>query len=339
MVIQELVPQEVNRRARLVPGLVVAVIAMAIGVAVHHVFAQVSPLLSALGLGIVLANIGIVPEQLLTRLDPGLTFAGRRFLRAGIVLLGLQIVMSDIFGLGLSLLVLVVVIVVLGILLSLAIGAVLGVPLNQRILIACGFSICGAAAIAGTSEVIEAEEEDVAAGIALVALFGTAMIVIVPTLGKLIGLSDTQTGMWAGGSIHEVAQVVAVGGSISGAALTTAVLIKLARVMMLAPVATVLGIWHRRHAATTDERPPILPLFVVGFIAMALIRTTGQVPAAIVHIAATGELWLLAAAMFSIGCGCRFASMRALGWRPLALGAVSTASVAAISLVGVVALY
>lgn len=339
MALEELAPHAVTDRFRLVPGIVVALVAVAIGVGIQQFASNVSPLLSALVLGIALANVGIVPAPMWSRLRPGFTYAGRRFLRAGIVLLGLQIVMGDILGLGLGLIVLVIAIVTFGILITLGIGALLGVPLNQRILIACGFSICGAAAIAGTSEVIEAEEEDVAAGIALVALFGTAMIVIVPTLASLIGLSDKQTGMWAGGSIHEVAQVVAVGGSVSSAALTTAVLIKLARVMMLAPVATVLGIWHRRSAATAAARPPILPLFVAGFIAMALLRTTGIVPGVVVDVAKTGQLWLLAAAMFSIGCGCQFSSMKALGWRPLVLGLLSTMTVATISLIGVVALY
>lgn len=322
-----------------VPGIVVSLGAVAVAVVVHRLFAGVSPLLSALVLGIVLANSGLVPARTWSRLAPGFAFSARRFLRAGIVLLGLQIVLGDILGLGVGMLVLVVAIVVLGITITLGLGALLGVPVDQRILIACGFSICGAAAIAGTSEVIEADDDDVAAGVALVALFGTAMIVLVPLVGPMLGLSDLQTGMWAGGSIHEVAQVVAVGGSIGGAALTVAVLIKLARVMMLAPVAAALGVWHRRQSPTTAARPPIVPLFVAAFIAMALIRTTGVLPNGVVHTAATAQLWLLAAAMFAIGCGCRFGTLRSLGWRPVALGALSTATVAAISYAGIVALY
>ncbi|MEO6472942.1 MAG: putative sulfate exporter family transporter [Aeromicrobium sp.] len=337
MVIQE-VARSRAARSRLGPGLVTILIAISFAVGLGALLPAISPLLSALVLGIVFANIGVMPPALWSRMLPGFEFAARRFLRAGIVLLGLQIVLGDIAGLGIGVLALVVAIVGTGIVVTLILGARLGVPTNQRVLIACGFSICGAAAIAGTSEVIEADEEDVAAGIALVAIFGTAMIVIIPLLARLLGLSDTQTGMWAGGSIHEVAQVVAVGGQISGAALTVAVLIKLARVLMLAPVAAGLGIWHRRQAIAATH-PPVFPLFVAGFVAMALVRTTGRVPVEVVSVASGVQLWLLAAAMFAIGCGCKFANMRRLGWRPVALGALSTLTVAIVSYSGIVLLY
>lgn len=325
---------------RRLPGVLVAFGAVAVGVGLQKVFVNVSPLLTALILGIVLANSGLVPAARWKYLEPGFALASRRFLRVGIVVLGMQIVLRDVIGLGAGILGLVLAVVVLGILSTLGLGALLRVPTDLRILIACGFSICGAAAMAGTSEVIEADEEDVAAGIALVALFGTAMIGIIPALGALLGLDDRQTGMWAGGSIHEVAQVVAVGGSIGGTALTVAVLVKLARVMMLAPVAAALAVWHRRRSPGKGAagRPPILPLFVVGFIAMALVRATGVVPLGAVHIASTVQLWFLASAMFAIGCGCSIATMRRLGWRSIALGALSTAAVATISLTGIVAL-
>ncbi len=103
MALEELAPHAVTDRFRLVPGIVVALVAVAIGVGIQQFASNVSPLLSALVLGIALANVGIVPAPMWSRLRPGFTYAGRRFLRAGIVLLGLQIVMGDILGHGLRL--------------------------------------------------------------------------------------------------------------------------------------------------------------------------------------------------------------------------------------------
>ncbi len=326
-------------RTTALPGHVLIAAAVVACVTLHHLLGGPSPLLTALVVGAAIANSGLVPAALWARMTPAFAFASRHLLRAGIVLLGLQIVLEDVLDLGTGMLALVVVIVVGGIASTLVVGRALRVPLNQRLLIACGFSICGAAAIAGTSDVIEAEEEDIAASIALVALFGTAMIIVIPVAGPMLGLSDLQTGMWAGGSIHEVAQVVAAGGSMGGAALSVAILVKLARVMMLAPVAATLGVWHRRQSPAAASRPKLVPLFVLGFLAMALVRSTGQVPDGVVHTAGTAQLWLLSAAMFAIGCGCRFGSMRRLGWRPVALGALSTLTVAAISYAGIVLLY
>nr|WP_241665961.1 putative sulfate exporter family transporter [Prescottella subtropica] len=314
-----------------VPGLVVCALATALAVGVNRLLPTVSPLLIAIVLGAAAANVTALPETL----KPGLTIASKKLLRVGIALLGLQLVLDDILGLGWGVIVMVVVIVTAGITGTMFVGKLLGLSWTQRLLIACGFSICGAAAVAAVDGVTDAEEEDVLTAVALVVLFGTLMIPLLPLLATAFGLSDTEAGMWAGGSVHEVAQVIAVGGALGGTALAMAVVVKLARVVMLAPVMAVIGLQQRRRTGTTGTRPPLVPLFVVAFLVCAAVRTTGVLPDAVLTTAGIAQTALLTAAMFALGTGVRVATIRKVGPRPLVLAAISTAWVGAIALTGV----
>lgn len=322
----------------LVPGLVVCALAVVICLGLGRLLPMVSPLLMAIVLGAVLSNVVRLPQIV----KPGLTFSARRLLRLGVVLLGLQLLLSDIAGLGAGMIAVVIAVVAGGILASVLAGHLLGLSPSQSLLIACGFSICGAAAVAALDSVIEADEEEVVTAVALVVVFGTLMIPLVPLAGHVMGLSTAELGLWAGSSIHEVAQVVAAGGAIGGSALGLAVVVKLARVLMLAPVMATVSLRQRRAVVpvtrgvgVTGERPPVVPLFVVGFIAMAVLRSTGVVPTAVLDGARLAQTALLAAAMFALGCGVNLAALRRVGPRPVVLAVISTMIVAAISLTGV----
>jgi uncharacterized integral membrane protein (TIGR00698 family) len=328
-----------QRTRSIVPGLALAGAAAAASFALSTVVHGLSALLVAIVLGIAFRNVVRLPERVESALAPGLMVASRRVLRIGIVVLGLQLVLGDILRLGPGMILVVVAIVVVGILVSLLLGRLLGISPTQRLLIACGFSICGAAAVAAVDGVIETEDdEEVVVAIALVVLFGTLMIPLIPLAGSALGLGQLQTGLWAGGSIHEVAQVVAAGSAIGGAGLAAAVVVKLARVLMLAPVLAVISVSRRRALKGMDaggKRPPIVPLFVVGFMAMVLLRSTGIVPASVVAAASGVQTALLAAAMFALGAGVRISMFRRVGVKPFVLAAGSTAVVTSVALVGV----
>lgn len=327
------------RTRSIVPGLALAGVAAAASFALTTVVHGLSALLVAIVLGIAFRNLVRLPERVEAALAPGLAVASRRVLRIGIVLLGLQLVLGDILRLGPGMILVVVAIVTVGILSSLLLGRVLGISPTQRLLIACGFSICGAAAVAAVDGVIETEDdEEVVVAVALVVLFGTLMIPVLPLAASVLGLGQLQAGLWAGGSIHEVAQVVAAGSAIGGAGLAAAVVVKLARVLMLAPVLAVISVSRRRALKRLDaggKRPPIVPLFVVGFMAMVLLRSTGIVPASVVSVASGVETALLAAAMFALGAGVRIATFRRVGVKPFVLAVGSTVVVASVALVGV----
>lgn len=316
-----------------VPGLALCGLGTVLALAVGRLLPTVSPLLVAILFGAVLVNLGRVTP----RYAPGLSVASTTFLRAGIAILGLQVALGDILGLGWPVLVVVVSVVVLGLVGTMVIGSLMGLGWTQRVLIACGFSICGAAAVAAVDGVLDAPEEEVATAIALVVVFGTLMIPIVPLASTALGMPDAAAGAWAGGSIHEVAQVVAAGGAIGGSALAVAVTVKLARVLLLAPVVTVLGLTARRRSGSTPgaRRPPLVPLFIMVFLVCVLVRSTGVLPSAVLDGAGVAQTILLTAAMFALGTGVRVATLRSVGARPFVLAAVSTVWVAGIALVGV----
>ena len=226
-----------------------------------------------------------------------------------------------------------------GILGTLALGRALGVDRGLTLLVACGFSICGAAAVAaaaGVTDPDEEHEENTITAVALVVLCGTLMIAAVPAVAALLQLDTETGGLWAGASIHEVAQVVAAGGALGGAALTLAVIVKLARVLMLAPVMAVLSLQQRRRGAGDGKRPPLVPLFVLGFLAMVLLRSLAPLPESVLEPASLLQTGLLAAAMFALGTGVKVRNLLQVGPRPLALAGLSTVLVAAIALGGVI---
>ncbi|MFF8893198.1 YeiH family protein [Brevibacterium casei] len=337
-----------HRILPLLPGLGLAALAAAIAWPLSALAPVVSPLLVAIVLGIVLGNA--VPTLPAT-FRPGLDFAAKPLLRLGIVALGAQVVLGDILDLGWPVLVLAAVVVAVGIATSVLLARLTRVDGDLALLIGCGFGICGAAAVAGIESTMRAKKEDVAAAIGLVVLFGTAMIAVVPLTSSGLGLDEATAGMWAGASTHEVAQVVAIGGIIGPAALEVAVLVKLARVIMLAPTVAILELVMRRSEARVrtasaeagdesavpapaGQRPPIVPLFVIGFLLMAGLRTFGLLP----EMAVTGlgivQTVCLSMAMFALGRGVQWRALRSLGGGPIALATMTTIVVALVALGG-----
>ncbi|MER2085978.1 putative sulfate exporter family transporter [Rhodococcus sp. (in: high G+C Gram-positive bacteria)] len=319
--------------AALTPGVALCALGAAVALVAGRFTSAVSPLLIAIVAGAVLANTVALPAKL----QPGLAFSAKRLLRVGIALLGLQLMFSDIIGLGWGVIAVVVAIVFLGIAGTMYAGKLLGLSWSQRILIACGFSICGAAAVAAADGVVNAREEELLTAVALVVIFGTLMIPTIPLLANAFGMSEIGAGMWAGGSIHEVAQVVASGSALGATALGVATVVKLARVLMLAPVMAFLSIRQRTMVDNTaTKRPPLIPLFVVAFIGCMGLRSTGILPNEFLGLAKTVQTALLAAAMFALGLGVRLSVIRGVGARPFVLAAISTVWVATIAYVGVV---
>ena len=289
-----------------------------------------STLILALGLGMALRNTAGLPAVC----RAGVAFSLRRVLRFAVVLLGLQLSLRqliDVGGLGL-----VIVGLTLGgsYLFTLAAGAWLRIDRTLCHLIAAGTSICGASAVLAANTVTQGTDEDGAYAIAVVTVFGTLSMLAYPCLAGPLTLSEPAYGLWAGASIHEVAQVVAAAfqnGPVSGELATVS---KLSRVLLLAPVVAILGLVSARGAGLREgpkHRPWPVPAFVLGFVAMCLLNTLVPLPAAVRDGVGVGNRFLLAVALAALGLETDVRKLSGKGPRPLLLGAASWLFIAGLS--------
>jgi uncharacterized integral membrane protein (TIGR00698 family) len=319
-------------RAKRMPGLAVAAAAAALAWLVHLAIPAVPLLTLAVAAGIVVAQVPLAREALDGVLRPGLAVASRTLLRAGIVLLGLKLSLVDIAGLGWVGIATTVGVVVLAFAGTWALGWALGLPGREPLLVASGFAICGASAIGAMAAATRARDEEQAHPVALVTLCGTLAIAVLPALWHPLGLTATGFGHWVGAGVHDVGQVVATAQVAGSAALAVAVVVKLTRVLMLAPmVAIAAAIERRRSTDAAGPRPAIVPLFIAGFLAAVLVRTFVDVPEPVLAAADLVQTTLLAMALFALGTSVRVAALLHTGWRAAAVGLTSWVLVAALA--------
>ncbi|MFF5588976.1 YeiH family protein [Streptomyces hygroscopicus] len=357
-------------------GLGLAAAGVAAAWTVHRLFPAVPLLTAAVVLGIVAAHLPGARGLVRGVCRAGLSFAGKRLMRLGIVLLGLKLSLDDVLGLGWATVAMVLGVVAATFCGTWWLGRRMGLCGDQPLLIATGYSICGASAIGAVSEVSDSDERDVATSVALVTLCGTLAIAVLPLLQHPLGLDDAAFGRWVGASVHDVGQVVATAQTAGPAALGDAVLVKLVRVALLAPLvaalATAVRVRARGARATgteadgseaegaratepraegtratesrvvgaraegaTRRRPPLVPLFVLGFLAMTALRSTGILATAALDAAATAQELLLAAALFGLGSAVHLPSLSRTGARVAALGLCAWVVIAGASYGGV----
>ncbi len=330
-------PATATRLHPALPGLGAAAAAALIAWAVHALVPAIPLLTVAVALGIVAAQIPAARPALTGPLKPGLTLASKRLMRIGVVLLGLQLGLSDIVGLGWRAVLLVVAVVVLAFAGTYAIARALRMPGQQPLLLATGFSICGASAIGAMAGVTRAKPADQGAPVALVTLCGTLAIAVLPPLAGPLGLDDVAFGHWVGAGVHDVGQVVATAQIAGSAALTIAIAVKLTRVLLLAPVVAVAGVVMRRREGRVEgaARPPIVPLFVLGFLAAVLVRTFVPLPVGVLDAAQVVQTALLAIALVALGSAVRLRELVGQGGSALAAGLLSCALIAGLALAAV----
>lgn len=350
-----------RRLASWVPGVVIAAVAALLAWGIHVLFPAVPLLTAAVALGIVVAQFPPARHEITGSLAPGLSVASKTFMRIGIVLLGLKLSLIDIAHLGWLTILLVVVIVLLTFAATYWFGTLARLPTHEPILIATGFSICGASAIGAMSGVVKAKDSESATPIALVTLCGTLAIGVLPLLWQPLGMNADQFGHWVGASVHDVGQVVATAQIAGTSALAIAVIIKLTRVLMLAPMVSIAALVVRRgenrtaSVGETDaadaadaelvldartgvltvakpaKRPPLVPLFVAGFLLAVAIRSFIPLPETVLSVADTLQTALLAMALFGLGTGVRVRELVSTGWRSLLVGLSSWALIAVLA--------
>ncbi len=295
------------------------------------VVANFSPLMLAILIGMTVRNLVGRPEAA----RAGLAAALRTPLRLGIVLLGLQVTLAEILAIGWAGLAILTFAVSATFLFTIWMGRQLGVPRGLTTLIAAGTGVCGASAIVAANTVVRDEDESVAYALATVTLFGTIAMFGYPVLASALPLGELAYGLWSGASVHEVAQVVAAGFARGEASGEFATVTKLARVLMLAPLVLLMGLWAHRLSSRSDAgsgRAP-MPWFVFGFVGMVLLAGTGWIEAEWRSSANLVTQALLAFALAAVGLETDLRKLVAQGWRPLALGAAATTFISTSTLI------
>jgi uncharacterized integral membrane protein (TIGR00698 family) len=315
---------------RLAPGVLVtaAIAGASFGLRRLPGVAVLSPLILSILLGMVIRNTVGAPQWV----RPGATFSMRRLLRLGIILLGLQLTVAQVGEVGLSGVLLIAAALVATFVFTTRLGKLLGVDPKLAELIAAGTSICGASAVIATNTVTRASDEDAAYGVACVTIFGSLGMFLYPLLAAPLGLDARHFGIWAGASIHEIAQVVAAADQRGAAAREIATVSKLTRVMMLAPVVT-LG-WFAVRRAKTDgvQAKAPLPWFVLGFIALIGLNSIAPLPAALKPPTTMFTTFLLSMALAAMGLDADLKKLAAKGPRPLLLGLAAAVFISGFSL-------
>ena len=291
----------------------------------------ISPLVIGIVMGIFYANT--LHQHIPSEWGTGITFSGKKILRFAIVFYGFRITFQQIAAVGID-----------GFMVSLImlsttflLGTYLGMKMfkmdrDTSMLTAAGGAVCGAAAVLATEPVLKAEGHKTAVAVSMVVLFGTIsmflypvlyMSIIEPAVGFL-HMSPQVFGIYTGGTIHEVAQVVAVPASILGAPqemANSAVIVKMTRVIMIAPMLIVLGIYlsyvAKKSGNASDGLKLVIPWFAVYFIGMAGFNSLNLVPHNIVSVINEIDTFLLTMAMTALGMGTIFAKFKGLGLAPL----------------------
>ncbi|HCP56469.1 MULTISPECIES: YeiH family protein [Pseudomonas] len=286
--------------------------------------------LSALPLAILLGVIyGHFNQQTPTAREQAFTrFCQQRLLRTGIILFGFSLSFQQIVQVGWQA-------VVLDIMVTtsiLLIGTWLGIklfklPRELSILISAGSAICGAAAVLASEPVVKAKQQHVTVAVATVVLFGTLAMFSYPLIFQFSGMTDHNFGIYIGSTIHEVAQAVAAGDSVSGEALQSAVVVKLIRVMLLAPFILILSSVMMRKSkgqetAGSATRKINIPWFVLGFIAAAGINSWVALPPMVIHSLQMISQLTLAMAMAALGSQTQWRVLKQAGAKPMLMGAI-----------------
>jgi len=290
--------------------------------------ATFSSLILAIIIGIAFHNIVKTPAVCI----PGVKFSMRRILRFAIILYGLQLTISQVASVGIQGFLAISFTLAATFLFTVRVGKLLGVERKLAELVGAGTAVCGAAAVVATNTVTDGSEEDVAYGVACVTVYGTIAMFLYPLLPTLLHLDARSFGLWSGSSIHEVAQVVATSMQNGEVAGEFALIAKLTRVALLAPLVLSLGFLRSRGQGGSRASAP-LPWFVFGFLAMVVVNSLFIIPTQVKSpLIVYATPFLLAMATAAMGLETDIRKLRAKGLRPLLLGGLAWVFIATLAL-------
>ena len=319
------------------PGFALIAALVALAFEINHLQSAISPLALCVAFGFIVANFIQWPAFA----APATKISSKTLMRIGVALLGAQVSVISLKEIGLKGVITVAIVVTFTIFGILGLSKLFKMSGDLGLLIGVGFGVCGATAVAAIRPQTRATEEETSYAIGLISLCGTLSIFLLPFLGHILNLDTREFGSWAGAAVHDVGQVVATASVWGDDADKYAIVVKLARVCLLAPIVLILSIRHRKwltsqgKSETSSAKVPLIPYFVLGFIAVATITNIVDLNEALHdYIVLTSKL-LLGAGLVALGSGVRWRAIRAIGPRPMAMGMVAWVIVAGVALAAV----
>ncbi|WP_119344873.1 YeiH family protein [Facilibium subflavum] len=317
--------------AGIIKVMIISAIAYAIAMIPEIKSIGISPLIIGILLGLVYAHT--LKKKAPLRWSSGVIFSAKRVLRIAIILFGFNLSFQLIESVGVPGLLASILMLSTTFILGIVLGQkVFGLDRDSAILISAGSSVCGAAAVLAAESAIKSEPYKAAMAVGTVVIFGTIAMFLYPILMKsgILGLNDTAYAIYTGASIHEVAQVVAAGDAVSHSAEVIAVTVKMIRVMMIAPLLIIVGLWiayqTKRLAAkkggSTHQIKVIIPWFAVGFIAVAGFNSFDLLPHALVNGILKVDQFMLTMAMTALGIETHISKFKQAGIKPALLSLV-----------------
>lgn len=322
---------EISKLRPLFPGLAIACL-VAISAQFLSDHYGVPTMLMAILLGI---SLQFLSEETGTR--PGIEFAAKGLLRLGVALLGVRVSVEMVAQLGPAFLSLIVAAVGATIFISLVISAAFGRDRMFGFLAGGAVAICGASAAMAISSVLPARkngDRDLAFTVVSVTVLSTLAMIAYPIIAVSLGLDLRQTGVFLGGTIHDVAQVVGAGYSISEDTGDLATVVKLIRVTLLAPVVLIGSLLIRANGNKSGPRPPLIPGFVLAFLVLAGLNSLGVLPHWAKETASLTSGWALVIAISAVGMKTSIAKLREVGGSAIILLSMFTFFLAGFVLLG-----
>lgn len=313
-----------HRARTILPGVAAAVVVAVVATGLGHLV----PVVGAPVFGIVMGMLLAPRLRAQTSLRPGLTFSGKLVLQAAVVAFGLVLSLRQIVHVGVHSLPVMLGTLCIALVGAYVYGRVLKTSGTLTTLIGVGTGICGASAIAATTAVIDAAEADTAYAISTIFAYNVIAVLLYPTIGLALGLSQHAFGLWAGTAINDTSSVVAAGTIYGSTASTYAIVVKLTRTLMIIPIC--LGLAFFRSAQARNHTPEavaqrlplrrMFPTFIGLFVLAALVDTAGLVPRGWHSGVSTTAGFLITIALSAIGMSSKLGDMRRTGFRPLLLG-------------------
>ncbi|TVR18741.1 MAG: putative sulfate exporter family transporter [Nitriliruptor sp.] len=312
--------------------------------------------LVALLAGMVIANARPLPATL----RPGVDLAATKILRVGVALLGARLTLADVAGIGGPSLLVVVVTMATAFATVAVVGRMAGISPELGILLGTGTAVCGNSAIVAASPIVDADEREVSYAVATITIFGTIALLLFPIIGRAVGLSDEEFGVWAGLAINDTSQVVAAGAAYSEQALEHATVVKLVRNALMGPILIGLTIWTGRRRLATGDVPagaptyagsapseaaaptPLVhlwrtarsavPAFVVAFIVLAAMRSAGLIREEVADVLGSLSAVAITVAIAGVGLRTRIAELAIVGLQPVLVGLAASTALAIVAL-------